>query len=204
VQKIADLIPKLSPQLVSNSEITTSQKAPSLPTIQPHGERGLKTTLATTEQALGRSMAEADPKATMVGVKALLPPEVQSSLKSNYSKTGELTGYTLTGAHGERAIEAARRTLKLSLKAISPREAVDLLSELKALTRPAQGDTTDLAVTLRAYAKRLSEYPADVVRHVLNTHDSPWWPAWAELSERLEIHSYRRKLMLQALEMKKG
>jgi len=204
MQKIGNLIPKLSPQLVSNSGTTTSAKEPSLPTTRQHGGHGLKTTSAITEQELGLAMGKADPEKTMVAVKASLPPEILSSLKSNYTKMGELTGYTLTGVHGERAIEAARRTLKLSLKAISPREAVDLLSELKALTRPAQGDTTDLAVTLRAYAKRLSEYPADVVRHVLNTHDSPWWPAWAELSERLEIHSYRRKLMLQALEMKKG
>jgi len=45
------------------------------------------------------------------------------------------------------------------------------------------------------------EYPADVVRHVLKTQadQSPWWPTWYELRNRLEQYTYRRRMMLKAL-----
>lgn len=78
---------------------------------------------------------------------------------------------------------------------------LDLLTELKALTRPSQGTTADLEAQMVAYLKRLMDYPADVTRYVLTTQPdfSPWWPAWAELKDRLEMFTVRRRMMLEAL-----
>lgn len=85
---------------------------------------------------------------------------------------------------------------------MSGNECLELLTDLKSLTRPSPGSTDDLEAQLTVYLKRCMDYPPDVVRHVLKTQPdmSTWWPAWAELKDRLELHSYRRRMMLAALQ----
>lgn len=53
-----------------------------------------------------------------------------------------------------------------------------------------------------AYARRVAEYPADVVREVLESQSGRgiFWPAWAELKERLDTKSSYRRKLLHALE----
>lgn len=110
-------------------------------------------------------------------------------------------GYTLTRAVGPLATSQAKHVLERSLKPMDGGKCLDLLTELKRLTRPSPGSTVDLEEQMVAYLKRLMEYPADVVLYVLTTQPdmSPWWPAWQELQERLEMLTYRRRLMLKAL-----
>ena len=79
-------------------------------------------------------------------------------------------------------------------------EIVKALGRLKVLTvlTVARGaGETDLTLQLAAYAAKLADWPADVVREVLATQPriSKWWPAWAELEERLrELAAPRRAL----------
>lgn len=51
------------------------------------------------------------------------------------------------------------------------------------------------------YEEELRNYPADVVRHVLNTQKNinAFWPAWSELKERLDLYSWRRRKLVDAL-----
>ncbi len=85
--------------------------------------------------------------------------------------------------------------------AISSTEALKLLAELKTLTKARAEDETDLEATAIAYAKRVMEYPADVVRKVVAAMPNRqiFWPAWAELREALEDASRTRKGLLHAL-----
>jgi hypothetical protein len=98
----------------------------------------------------------------------------------------------------------ARGVMALSLNTMLADEMLSLLIELKSLTRPQSGQTmADVGEMLKIYLKRLAPFPADVVRYVLTTQPekSPWWPAWQELHERLEIHTYRRRMMFDALKV---
>ena len=76
------------------------------------------------------------------------------------------------------------------------------LSELKALTRTKSEDMDDIRVVLKAYARKLQDYPRDVTLHVLSTQSdlSEWWPTWSDLRERLEIYTSKRRRMLAALD----
>jgi hypothetical protein len=133
-------------------------------------------------------------------VQARLPQEIQSSLRPAYA--GEkLVSYTLTRSVGPAAVSQAKQVLERSLTPMDGEKCLDLLTEMKRLTRPSPGSTVDLEEQLVAYLKRLMEYPADVVFYVLTTQPetSPWWPAWAELKERLEVLTHRRRLMLAGL-----
>lgn len=158
--------------------------------------------LVVQKTSLADAMQASAPDQTKQIVAALMPPGVRSSLKPVFSPAGEITNYALSGSHGAREIQEATAILDQSLTPISGLEALDLLSELKSLTRPQAGQTTtDMADQMTAYLKRLVKYPADVARHVLTTQpdQSVWWPAWQEIQERLEIHTYRRRMMLAAM-----
>ena len=54
-----------------------------------------------------------------------------------------------------------------------------------------------MAAQLQLYARKLSAYPADIVRKVLSTQDtiSKWWPAWADLQDRLEVYMKERRVL---------
>ena len=75
------------------------------------------------------------------------------------------------------------------------------LAKLRYLTKVRNESTEDIRLTLLFYAEELTKYPADVVRHVLDTQKniSPWWPAWSELKERLDRYTSKRRRLHEAL-----
>lgn len=151
-------------------------------------------------------MTQADPGRTVELVRALLPQEIASSLKPVWSRSltdPQITAYKLSVAVGPTALKQAKDLLAQSLTPMSGNECLNLLTELKAMTRPTPGTTDDVEVQLTAYLKKLMEWPADVVRKVLTTQSdlSPWWPSWAELKDRLHLYGHKRKLMLEAISL---
>ena len=113
---------------------------------------------------------------------------------------GDLVSFDIPATTPEIRLQAAD-LVRLSLTPMTPNECFGLLGELKLTTasRPDQGD--DLEALLKVYQRKLQEYPADVVRAVLTTQAdlSKWWPTWAELKERLDTRTNRRRVMLTAL-----
>lgn len=77
-----------------------------------------------------------------------------------------------------------------------------LLTRMHTETKTRPEHEFDLQAKLQVYAENLAAYPADVVRHVLRTQSSVgvFWPAWAELKDRLEMHASYRARLLHALE----
>lgn len=202
MQPIKNLIPKPSKTLLNPSATITSPSKPLAQISQQTGGLGSQITCTTTASELGRAMEQADPQATYKTVRALLPSAINFALKPVYNGANTLTGYVLKGAHGPNEISLSTSILAKSLTPITMPEAIDLITELRLLTRPSPGMEADQLAQAKIYINRMLEYPADVVRHVLKTQTtfSPWWPSWQELHERLEINSYRRRMMLAALQ----
>lgn len=102
-------------------------------------------------------------------------------------------------------LPALRKALDAYCRASLPAPESALRAELGALKmqvrRPREG-AEDLEMQARVYARQLSGYPADIALYVLRTQADmdPWWPAWADLSERLAMLSRPRAAQRRALE----
>lgn len=86
-----------------------------------------------------------------------------------------------------------------ALSAPAPQSTlIEWLTMCAVLTVPTKDDDMTGELKLRAFAQRLSEYPGDIVRHVLEgwPDKSKWFPAWAELKAAIEKHSGVRPLLV--------
>lgn len=142
----------------------------------------------------------------------MLPPCVKSALKPinkiNYdSETydSRLLWYDVEGELGQDDITAALVVLDASCEQLPRQEIVMELGKLNALTKQKNQGSEDIKFQMAAYGERLAEYPADVVRKVLGSQAgmSMWWPAWAELEERLELYGAQRMKMREALQKRR-
>lgn len=75
------------------------------------------------------------------------------------------------------------------------------LAELSVLTAGRGTDGLEAELQLTAYASRLEDYPADVVRYALLKHTWKWFPSWAELEKVCVTKAAPRKHMIAALSM---
>ena len=94
-------------------------------------------------------------------------------------------------------IQELLRALNLVMQPANPNEVFSLLGRLKMMTASRKHEELEMEAIVTVYAESCLEYPGDVVRHVLKTqpNHSKWWPTWAELGARLDLHSsYRVKL----------
>lgn len=209
--KIGDLTAKLLPLLPKGSETIGSQSpAERVPRSigAPSGAPGSKTTLASMVPNLGRAMAADKPAETDRALEASLTQLIGSKPVPTYAHKmtshgwdGEVIGYQVhmkTETHRLAAIKEMRQ----SLMPMMEHECFGLLGELKLLTKCRAEQTEDLDAQLALYARKILEYPADVVRHVLSTQADmeTFWPSWAELKDRLEMHTRRRRRLLEAIE----
>lgn len=99
-------------------------------------------------------------------------------------------------------VAAARRALAPWLEPVDADHAMAMLAEMSLLTKRAATDDDTSEATVRLYAQRLGQYPLDVVGHVLNdwTATKVFWPAWAELQERLDARMRNRRALWAALQ----
>jgi hypothetical protein len=92
--------------------------------------------------------------------------------------------------------------MEIALMPMPPRECIELLTELKATTVQRAEQAHDIRGQMAIYAKKLSAYPADIVRKVLTTQAerSRWWPTWFELLERINDIGQDRALLKKAMQ----
>lgn len=143
---------------------------------------------------------------------------LEASLKQQLGQWLVLAGVrTLTFPNGEYAatvripklrkgapidlVDECSRMVRGACQPMARREILAGLSRLRTLTAARKEDTDDMQWTLETYADELEEYPGDVVAYVLRTQHKVdrWWPAWAELAERLDRESARRFTLRDAL-----
>ncbi len=76
----------------------------------------------------------------------------------------------------------------------------DWLAELSVISASRARDEMESAMTVNAYASRLQEYPADIVRDALLVRTWKWWPTWDELRKHCEAKAGPRRQMIAALQ----
>lgn len=83
-------------------------------------------------------------------------------------------------------LPAALRVINASLAPASVHQIEEWLAVLSVKTVPRVDSVGRTELMVSTYAGHLREYPADVVRYVLSSWSSKWWPTWGELAERLD------------------
>jgi hypothetical protein len=101
--------------------------------------------------------------------------------------------------HGEVTEELAERLEHFLTPA--PQEAIEQwLAELAVISAKRADDGFTEELRLTAYARRLAEYPADLVRHVLLEMRWKFFPTWHELAEHLDAMKARREYEIRAVQ----
>ena len=83
---------------------------------------------------------------------------------------------------------------------------IKLLTKLRLKVTTPNLSREDLELQIACYVEELQKWPADIVKHVLETQaqQSKFWPAWQELHERLEWRARdrlrKRRYLSQLLE----
>lgn len=108
-------------------------------------------------------------------------------------------GWTVD-AGSPAALDAARRKLAPSMTPPEADQVSMWLAELSVITARREDDAATESLRLAAYASRLREYPADVVREALMVRRWKFFPAWAELADACDALVKPRRDMLAALE----
>lgn len=80
------------------------------------------------------------------------------------------------------------------------RQIEDWLAELSVISASRRRDEMESGLMLNAYASRLAEYPADIVRDALLVKPWKWWPTWDELRTYCEAKASPRRHMIAALQ----
>jgi hypothetical protein len=74
------------------------------------------------------------------------------------------------------------------------------IAELSVISARRADDDMSETLRLHAYTRRLSEYPADVVKMALLDKTWRFFPTWAELHEVLEPAMKRRRMLRQSVQ----
>jgi hypothetical protein len=108
-------------------------------------------------------------------------------------------------ATGSGMIQATR-LLEESLRPVDAITVEKALTELALLTKARNEDQISEQMRMALYLDRLSQYPADAVIHVCRSwaDTNVFWPAWAELREKLESRVSGRRMMLKAIRRAAG
>lgn len=193
----------------TSSNFASTGAAPNLPSPSRQiGTKPTETTSAITpRKSLPAALEQANPDNTDRALEASLTsllgsrpvPKWEDKI-SEGGWDGVVTGFALPTMTEETRARAIA-TVRHSLTPMTQSECLGLLGELKLLTKCRPEHTYDLEAQIAIYERRLQEYPADVVRKVLTTQPNMgiFWPAWAELKERLDVHSARRRVLLSTL-----
>ena len=106
------------------------------------------------------------------------------------------TGYHVEELDGAD-LEGALDTVRLARTPAEIDQMVGWLAELSVQVATRAQTDFNGELTLKVYARNLAEYPADVVRDVVNEWPSrsKWWPTWHELKERLDAKCQRRRVL---------
>lgn len=102
-------------------------------------------------------------------------------------------------ANGSLADMAAMADDIADTMAPAPRGTIEeWLAELYVIAPSRADDEMTATLKLEAYGRRLAEYPADMVRHVLLQTTWRFFPSWFELEEKLKPMKQERDAMLAA------
>ena len=150
-----------------------------------------------------------NPRDTDSRLAAYLAPSVTSCLGRVVDRYHNDRGeYIVESRHGALQAcsdpQAAHKALEVYERACRPAPEDTLVKELgglRLMTKSAQAPDDDVRLSLQAYARKIQQYPGDVALHVLRTQPDMgvFWPAWAELKDRLDLYAGKRLRQRDAL-----
>lgn len=104
-------------------------------------------------------------------------------------------------ANGEPgAFSAAAADLRNFLTPAPMRMIEQWLARLSVVVAKRKDDAFSEELRVVEYASRMSQYPADVVRHVLLSKTYKFWPTWDELHKLCDAMTSPRRAMIATLE----
>lgn len=112
----------------------------------------------------------------------------------------ERRGYDAAIASHDQ-IESAIAKVEASMASADDRQVKIWIAELSVITARREDSPEAESLRLAAYAGRLADYPADVVRAALLDHRWKFFPTWAELGDVCDQLIAPRQQMKKALEL---
>lgn len=199
--------PNSTPKPSGLSATGTAPTPPKEDSRQIGREHGLTVSTQSPVASLQTALGRADPGLTddllLASLTQLLGSAPVSVDKVRFDKVygleTETISYRLPPAE-PAALQKAKMLVEKSLMPPTQSECIGMLGELKLLTTCRAEQANDLEAQLMLYSRKLAEYPADVVRKVLETQAdfSKWWPTWLELKERLDLYSRQRERLMKS------
>lgn len=159
-------------------------------------------------------MAGSDPLATAQSLTAALPDSfaeiLEPMVSRNFPPEGESTrrflGWRLLGPVSDQDRSTVLALVQSTLSPMPRRELTALLGELRVTTRSKAESAVITELQLEVYARKLSQWPADVVRALLTqwAEGNDFWPTWHECLEFMESKTRKRRALLEVLSGKGG
>jgi hypothetical protein len=148
---------------------------------------GLHRALQTTGVETDNSKNAGTEPSTIGSVRTLLAGQFERG-ERDWPSVATKEIKVLLNSHSKPSAEI----IKLVFDAALPMSGNDMaqeLAKLSVLTKRRNDGDIDTKLLIAAYAEKLNDYPADVVRFVLKgaANQNKFFPAWAELYEHLEF-----------------
>lgn len=137
-----------------------------------------------------------------------MPRSVVSACQAKWSDAigphgwdGDLDRYELSPIPNGGDLAKAELVMRAAMAPPQGRVIKAELARLRATTISRAAEQSDLALSFAAYAESFAEYPADIVINTCRywSRNEKWWPALAELRERMDRKFRRRRLLAQAI-----
>ena len=96
-------------------------------------------------------------------------------------------------------VQRAQDQFEAAMAPASRAQLAKWLAALAAITISRQRDDLDHGLITTIYTERLSNFPADIVEHVLLRERWKFWPAIAELEDAAELLLSRRRAVARLL-----
>lgn len=180
----------------SNSEITILPEDQLSKTGMQRGERGsaiLGNSPHLAERLAARTPAEVDSRL----VSSALQCGVE--LRERYDPASRMMVMRAT-AKSLDEVDAVTSKFVHAMTPPTRDQSEAWIAELSVITARREDDPGTEALRLTAYASRLADYPADVVKHALLSRRWKFFPSWSELADACDELVLPRRRMMRALD----
>ena len=186
-----------------SSAIITSQREPVTATGTAHGSRGLATLSNSDRVAAWLSRQkpkDMDSAAVSRASSHGVALKVKYELRFPEGRPSYQVAVWCDASGNREGALAALNDLRNFMTPAPQRSIEGWLAELSVTVARSKDDDFGDELRLNTYASRLSRYPADVVREVLQEGRFHFWPTWDELAKRCDAMAGPRAHMIAALE----
>ncbi len=185
-----------------NSKTILERAERNTKTLMPHTETGVVTLTDSQQQMAIARQLESTPYRTTSNLERYL--ELSVGLDIQVTKDFEIKGYTISK---DASLENIRRSYQKVLMSLQPLPIPDIEERLKDILLlvilPANFDGHAANARLKAIARNLSKYPADLVVDAIDTvkEQSKFMPSYAEFVDIIKPRLKPRKLMFEVLHL---